>query len=177
LAGSGREGLLDAPLTAAALAQPSGIAAANGRLYFADSEASAVRWVDLEARNVQTIIGEGLFEFGDVEGQAPDARLQHPLGIAWHNQTLYVADTYNHKIKVVDPDRRTVTTLAGDGQPGWRDGTQAQFYEPGGLSGAGDALYVADTDNHLVRVIDLHTATTSTLTLIDPRGLLAMTRG
>ena len=123
-------------------------------LYFADSEASAVRRADLSsAGKVSTIIGEGLFDFGDVDGAWPEARLQHALGIAYHEGKLYVADTYNHKIKEVDPGASKVVTLVGNGRPGWRDGRVARFYEPGGVSVAGGRLYVADTNNHGIRVV------------------------
>ncbi len=176
-AGSGREALLDGPLAKASLAQPSGITSDGKALYFADSEASAVRLCETAPTGrVRTIIGAGLFDFGDVDGVWPTARLQHPLGVAWHRGSLYVADTYNHKIKVVDPTASRVSTLAGAGQPGWRDGAAARFYEPGGLSGAGGKLYVADTNNHAIRVIDLVTNLVGTLRLADPRGLLARQR-
>ncbi|NLG49673.1 MAG: redoxin domain-containing protein [Chloroflexi bacterium] len=172
-AGSGTEGLIDAPLLRAALAQPSGITS-NGRvLYFADSESSAVRQADLAPDGwVRTIIGQGLFDFGDRDGTWEQARLQHCLGITYYGDTLYVADTYNHKIKIVDPQDRTVTTFLGSGQPGLRDGTEPMFYEPGGLSGANGKLYVADTNNHAIRAIELATGSVSTLELQDPDDLL-----
>jgi len=157
-AGSGRENLVDGPTETAALAQPSGICAMGGHLYFADSEVSAVRGIDMGREQVFTVIGEGLFSFGDVDGTQPKAKLQHPLGIeAWH-AALLVADTYNHRIKVVDPGARSVRTIYGTGAPGaaTADGGLALF-EPGGLSVAGDDLYVADTNNHRVVRVNLET--------------------
>jgi DNA-binding beta-propeller fold protein YncE len=157
-AGSDREGRIDGPLASAALAQPSGITTDGKRLYFADSESSSVRWADLGASGrVGTLIGEDLFEFGDRDGTRPHARLQHPLGVVFHEGLLYVADTYNSKIKIIDPARGTSTTLAGTGKPGWRDGklAEAAFNEPGGLAFLQGKLFVADTNNHLIRVIDL----------------------
>jgi hypothetical protein len=178
-AGSGREGLLDGPPEAAALAQPSGLAGDGQRLYFADSEASAVRSVGLagDPGRVRTLVGEGLFDFGDVDGVPPAARLQHPLAVAWQRGVLYVADTYNHKIKrlLLDDGQSVlgeVITWLGDGRPGWRDGTAPRFYEPGGLSVAGECLCIADTNNHVVRLADLGTGETRTLVLNDPEGLL-----
>ena len=115
-AGSGREGLLDGPLDRAALAQPSGITSDGRLLYFVDSEASAVRVAEPgTSGRVRTLIGQGLFEFGDVDGDLLTARLQHPLGILWYRGVLYVADTYNHKIKIVDPDASQATTWVGTG--------------------------------------------------------------
>ncbi|MHB0859198.1 MAG: thioredoxin-like domain-containing protein [Anaerolineae bacterium] len=172
-AGSGREALLDGPLVHAGLAQPSGITSDGRVLYFADSEASAIRQADLDTNGVvRTLIGQGLFEFGDVDGDWQTARLQHPLGVLWYQSTLYVADTYNHKLKVVDAVAGRASTYLGDGHPGHRDGAQPRFYEPAGLAGAGGKLYVADTNNHAVRVVDLESRTVETLELEDPRGLL-----
>jgi len=173
-AGSGREALLDGPLGQAALAQPSGLASDGGRLFFVDSETSSVRQADLglEGR-VDTLIGEDLFEFGDQDGDADRARLQHPLGVFWRKDILYVADTYNSKIRIVDPVLKTSVTLAGTGQPGWRDGSlkSAQFNEPGGLSGMDDLLFVADTNNHVIRLVDPSAGRVKTLEFSNPACL------
>jgi len=159
-AGSGRENIVDGPTETAALAQPSGICAMGGHLYFADSEVSAVRGVDMGLERVFTVIGEGLFSFGDVDGTQPKAKLQHPLGIEAWNTSLLVADTYNHRIKVVEPGARSVRTLFGTGKPAvsTEEGGPA-FFEPGGLSVCGDHLYVADTNNHRIVQINLETNT------------------
>lgn len=168
-AGNGREGYLDGPPLSAELAQPSGLALGpDDRLYFADSEGSAIRWVDLSGEEVQvgTLIGSGrsLFDFGDLDGAGREARIQHPLGVASDGKSLYVADTYNSKIKLLDPESTQVATLWG-GEPGWRDGTDPLFYEPGGLSLMDGQLYVADTNNHAIRVVDLAGGGTRTLVL------------
>jgi thiol-disulfide isomerase/thioredoxin len=158
LAGSGRENIVDGRAESAALSQPSGLCLHGGKLYFADSEVSAVRGVDLASEEVFTIIGQGLFVFGDVDGPHPSARLQHCLGVTpWHNKLL-VADTYNHKVKLVDPDARTSETLFGSGQPAaQQDDGQLAMFEPGGLDCSGDDLFVADTNNHRIIHIDLTT--------------------
>jgi thiol-disulfide isomerase/thioredoxin len=163
-AGSGREARIDGPLMEAALAQPSGITSDGTDLYVADSEISSIRAVSLNPKGqVKTIVGLDLFEFGDVDGQGEMVRLQHPLGVVHHNNVLYVADTYNHKIKAIGPRLATATTLLGTGKPGFRDGDDAQFYEPGGISIADGKLYIADTNNHAIRVADLHSKQVSTL--------------
>lgn len=167
-AGTARENILDGPLTSANLAQPSGLTTDGERLYFADSESSAVRIAGLGGKgNVDTIIGQGLFQFGDVDGKYPGARLQHPLGVSWHEGYLYAADTYNHKIKRIDPKTKQSTTFLGTGKPGLTDGTAktATLDEPGGLSWSGGKLYIADTNNHLIRVYDPATKMLSTLRL------------
>jgi len=165
-AGSGRENIEDDKLLNAALAQPSGITTDGKNLYFADSETSSIRQAGLSpGGSVHTILGKGLFEFGDVDGEASSARLQHPLGVVYHDGLLYVADTYNSKIKVVDPARRTVKTLAGSGMKTLADGKfpTAAFDEPGGIAWLGGKLYVADTNNHQVRVLDPAAKSVSTL--------------
>jgi len=165
-AGSSREARIDGPLMQAALAQPSGITSDGTNLYVADSEISSIRSVSLDPKGqVSTIVGVDLFEFGDVDGQGELVRLQHPLGVTHHNGVLYVADTYNHKIKAIGPRLATATTFLGTGTPGLRDGELAQFYEPGGVSIADGKLYIADTNNHAIRVADLHTKQVTTLQL------------
>jgi thiol-disulfide isomerase/thioredoxin len=167
-AGSGREARIDGPLDEAGFAQPSGLATDGKTLYVSDAEANIIRAIDLNARTVQTLVGGDLFDFGDRDGTKNDVRLQHPLGLARWNDKLLIADTYNHKIKVLDPAKRSVTSFAGSGKPGQADGANPLFYEPGGLSVANGKLYVADTNNHAIRVVDLKTKETKTLPI---RGL------
>jgi len=165
-AGNGRERIADGPLAHAELAQPSGLVTDGHRLYFTDSETSAIRSADLLAGGeVKTIVGTGLFTFGDEDGTGDDVRLQHPVGIDIADGVLYVADTYNNKVKRVYPATRGAAGLIGSGQPGHRDGPPeiAMFHEPGGISAADGKLYVADTNNHAIRVTSLDTLDTETL--------------
>jgi len=156
LAGTGRENITDGPLAQANLAQPSGLALAGEKLYFSDSEVSAVRVADLKAKRVETLVGEGLFEFGDRDGRAEAVRLQHPLGVAVWKDKLLVADTYNNKIKLLDPKTRSSETFLGTGNPGI-GGERLTFYEPGGLAVHGNTLFVADTNHHRIVAVDLAT--------------------
>src|SRR5678809_1441957 len=135
--------------------RPSGMAVLGQTLYVADSESNIIRAIDLSLNNVKTLAGGDLFEFGDVDGTGDDVRLQHPLGLAAFGNKILIADTYNHKIKELDPKQDKVTTFLGTGKPGQADGTSPSFYEPGGLSLANGNLYVADTNNHAIRVICL----------------------
>lgn len=168
-AGSGREARFDSYLPQAALAQPSGITTDGKRLYFADSESSSLRAADLNPDGqVETLVGGDLFDFGDIDGEGRRARLQHPLGVVYQNGSIYVADTYNNKIKRYDLATGRIETFLGDGTAGLRDGDRPTFDEPGGLSIAGGKLYIADTNNHAVRVADLKTKRVETLTI---RGL------
>jgi sugar lactone lactonase YvrE len=169
--GSGREGVANGGLATAELAQPSGLAFdAGGRLYFADAESSSIRFADALLPDGQTGILSGsnvnLFDFGDVDGIGTEARLQHPLGIVWDPASgdLLVADTYNSKLKRIDPDTGETTTYLGEGR-GWADGPSPRFYEPGGLAISGPTLFVADTNNHVVRTVDLETDSVATLVL------------
>ena len=162
-AGSGREARLDGAVREAGFAQPSGIASDGKRLYVADSESNIIREIDFAGRSVKTLVGGDLFEFGDVDGSGDDVRLQHPLGLVTFGDKLLIADTYNHKIKELDPKQEKVTTLLGTGKPGQSDGSMPSFYEPGGLTLANGNFYVADTNNHAIRVVDLKTKRASTL--------------
>ena len=165
-AGTGREDIIDGRIGRAAFSQPSGLATDGVNLYVADSEVSALRAITLDPKShvVRTIVGSGLFVFDDKDGVGDEVRLQHCLGVAFGNGRLYVADTYNNRIKECDPRTRTVKTLFGTHEPG--DGDKPpQFYQPGGLSLAGTTLYVADTNNNKVRAIDLKAETVTTLDL------------
>lgn len=168
-AGNGREDIVDGPLLPqvpyelgfSSFAQPSGLASDGEWLYVADSEGSSIRAVPLDAtKQVRTIVGTAdlpngrLFVFGDKEGDIDKALLQHALGVVFHDGKLYVADTYNNKIKEVDLQKGTVRTIAGTGEPG-HDDKAATFDEPAGITFAAGKLFVADTNNHLIRTIDV----------------------
>jgi len=174
-AGNGREALVDGPLRQASMNQPSGIDTDGALLYFADSEASAIRTAALDpSGQVQTIVGTGLFDFGDVDGVGDDVRLQHPLGVTVADDGfLYVADTYNNKIKRLDPATRASVTFLGTGEPGSADGAEASFYEPGGLDYADGKLYIADTNNNAIRVADVAAGTVTTVEFPNVERLLS----
>ncbi|HEY4241465.1 MAG TPA: thioredoxin-like domain-containing protein [Kofleriaceae bacterium] len=139
-AGNGREARRDGRGLDASFAQPSGLATDGTTLYVADSETSSIRAVTLATAEVRTLVGEDLFVFGDVDGTGDTVRLQHPIGIAWGNGALWIADTYNSKLKRLDPKTRTVKTVAGG------------FLEPAGVTVRGDDVIVADT--HHDRIVD-----------------------
>jgi len=160
-AGTGREGRQDGSRWESAFAQPSGITADEGRLYVADSETSSIRAIDRRSDVVETVVGLDLFEFGDVDGVGEEVRLQHPLGVTAWKGLVYVADTYNHKVKVLDPVTRRVTTLAGTG----RDDV---FFEPGGVAVGLGWLWVADTNHHALKAVDLSTGAVRALALSLP---------
>ncbi|XP_006831435.1 PREDICTED: NHL repeat-containing protein 2 [Chrysochloris asiatica] len=166
----------------AGFAQPSGLSVASEEpwscLFVADSESSTVRTVSLRDGAVRHLVGgerdpTNLFAFGDVDGVGINGKLQHPLGVTWDKKRslLYVADSYNHKIKVVDPKTKNCLTLAGTGDASnviSSNFTESTFNEPGGLciGENGRLLYVADTNNHQIKVMDLETKTISVLPVI-----------
>lgn len=162
-AGTREEARIDGKLALSAFSQPSGLASDGKNLFVADSEANIIRKIDFQKEIVETLVGGDLYIFGDTDGEGADVRLQHPLGVVMWNGKVLIADTYNHKIKLLDADAETVETFLGNGKSGQTDGKDATFYEPGGLSIADGKLYVADTNNHAIRVVDLKTKTVSTL--------------
>lgn len=166
LVGSGREDIIDGKFPQSALAQPSGLASDGENIFFADSETSSLRVMVMKNKQVDTLVGKGLFDFGDIVGPAQRARFQHCLGVAYANNMVFVADSYNNKIKVYDVKKKAVANLLGSGQPGSdNDGPNSSFYQPGGVSFVNNKLYIADTNNGLVRVADLATNEVKTLEL------------
>ncbi|MET9441310.1 NHL domain-containing thioredoxin family protein [Streptomyces sp. NPDC006610] len=135
-AGTTNEGLVDGPAAQAWFAQPSGLAATEERLWLADSETSALRWVDVDGV-VHTAVGTGLFDFGHRDGAAGQALLQHPLGVtALPDGSVAISDTYNHALRRYDPVTGDVTTLATD------------LREPSDAVLAGDDIVVVESARH-----------------------------
>jgi hypothetical protein len=177
-AGNGREDIVDGERLprqpygdASSFAQPSGLATDGKVLFVADSEGSSIRAVPLvEDGFVSTLVGTSklldkrLFTFGDRDGTAAQALLQHPLAVAYLDGKVFVADTYNNKVKWIDLATGAVRTLIGSGVSGASD-QPPLLDEPGGLSVCDGKLYVADTNNHAIRVWDLGKSVLSTLTI------------
>ena len=135
-AGTTNEGLVDGSGPEAWFAQPSGLAATADRLWVADSETSALRWVDIEGA-VHTAVGTGLFDFGHRDGSAEQALLQHPLGVAaLPDGSVAISDTYNHALRRYDPATGQVTTLATD------------LREPSDAVLVGDDILVVESARH-----------------------------
>jgi len=167
-AGDGGEDIVDDLKDAARLAQPYGIDVSNNAVFFVDSETSSVRVAAIaEEGRVVTLVGTGLFDFGDKDAVGKEALLQHPQGLAVHNDTIYVADSYNSKIKSIAIGSLQVRTVAGSGKQGDVDGNSsiAQFSEPAGLAVAGNKMFIADTNNHKIKVFEFDTGEVTTLDL------------
>ena len=150
--GNGREALVDGSLMQASYNQPSGLSLYQDKLYVADSEASAVREIDLGAKNVRTLVGKGLFDFGDKDGELDEALLQHNLGVAAiDDQHIFVADTYNHKLKRLDINNNQIETVAVQDQIDNPQSDQdTALNEPGGLAVLNGTILIADTNNHRI---------------------------
>jgi NHL repeat/LVIVD repeat len=161
-AGSGAEDIVDGMLDQSQFAQPSGLSVCGNYLFVADSEVSAIRRIDLNRKVVETIVGKGLFEFGHKDGSIDEALLQHPLGVCTEGNNIYVADTYNHSIRLIDLVQQQVTTLVGKPEMKAVCNINDPSCDTLGLFEPSDVklrnsnlLYVADTNNHLIRIFDL----------------------
>ncbi|CAL1289430.1 unnamed protein product [Larinioides sclopetarius] len=152
----------------AGFAQPSGISYSEsnpGILFIADSESSTVRSLSLVNGQVKTVVGGGLdpkdlFQYGDKDGSGYDVKLQHPLGICVVDEAkIYIADSYNHKIKLINDKKRECSTVAGSGVKGSKTGDsllECEFDEPSAICYSSDEklLLIADTNNHSIKIID-----------------------
>ena len=165
--GQGVQGFKDGAPEEALLLDPSAIASdEDGVIYFLDTVASAVRCADLPTSHaVWTILGNAKFDSGDIDGAMPEARLRMPQGVTENGGVLYISDTHNHKIRRIGLTTEEVSTIAGVKQKGFRDGNfaDARFNEPRGISIAGDKIFVADTKNNAVRVLDVTNQVVTTL--------------
>jgi hypothetical protein len=141
-AGTTHEGLVNGPLAEAWFAQPSRLAPDGDRLWLADAETSALRWV--AEGEVHTAVGHGLFDFGFRDGDRETARLQHPLGVSLlPDGAIAVADTYNGAVRRFDPETGQLTTLASG------------LEEPSGTVVVDDRLLVVESARHAVSQVDL----------------------
>jgi thiol-disulfide isomerase/thioredoxin len=149
-AGMTVEGLRDGLVDEAFFAQTSGFAATPEKLWLADAETSALRWIepDGEGFAVHTAVGVDLFSFGHSDGRAESALLQHPLGVAvLDDGTIAVADTYNGAIRRYDPLTREVSTIA------------TGLAEPSGLLLHEGVLLVVESAGHRLVPVQLGAST------------------
>jgi len=160
-AGTGAEALQDLHRTTSTFAQPSGLSIGDNKLFLADSEISAIRSVQLDGDGmVKTYVGTGLFDFGDRDGVGKEALLQHPLGVHYAEGCVFIADSYNHKIRVLDLATLEVHTVEASVDLVCDDKSCTRLWEPAGVLCLGKTLYVSDTNNHRILKIDLDTEKT-----------------
>jgi len=175
-AGNGSSGYSgdDGPATDASMQKPGGVWAGEfGIVYIADTENHCIRKVDA-AGTITTVAGiGGSHDFSGDGGQATSAQLDKPEGV-WvdSSENIYIADTENHVIRKVDATTGFITTVAGNGSGGYSgDGgpaTAAELKRPEGVwVDSSENIYIADTDNHVIRKVD---ATTGFITTIAGTG-------
>jgi sugar lactone lactonase YvrE len=151
------------PAIEASLDAPGGIAVtAGGDVYFADSNNHVIRRIDARNNNITTVAGENArgSAFGGDFGPATAAQLDTPSDVAFApDGDLVIADTYNHRIRRVDRDTGVITTIAGSGKAAYdgddKPATEAALHAPNAVAAApnGD-IYIADTLNYRIRMID-----------------------
>ncbi|MEQ8350543.1 MAG: hypothetical protein RH862_03610 [Leptospiraceae bacterium] len=162
-AGTGSSGSADGIGTGASLASPLAITTDGAFLYVTEGGYHLIRKINLTTREVVTLAGTGSSGFDD--GTGTGASFHGSCGIATDGDYLYVADTENNTIRMVDKTTGEVTTIAGTGSSGNNNGfgISASFSQPRGIVSDGSYLYISDTSNKLVRKIDLTTMEVTTL--------------
>jgi thiol-disulfide isomerase/thioredoxin len=141
IAGSGEESINDGPLPKNSLSQPSGLSRVGEKLYFVDAETSSLRV--LEKGSITTLIGKGLFDFGLVDGDKKTALMQHTTGLFATAEKVYLADSYNHAVRVYDVSSGKLTTLAKG------------FKEPNDVLLVDGQLLVVSTGEHALKKVNL----------------------
>ncbi len=147
LAGSGELGILDGPVRNAMFAHPAGLAQVQQTLYVADSATSAIRAIQVTQGQVQTLVGQGLYDFGEQDGQRRDARLQLPLALALDPSSplLWVVDSYNGSLRRL---------RLGGGEMTTHDLPQP-LDQPAALAAGAGSLWIANSGAHEVLRYDL----------------------
>jgi DNA-binding beta-propeller fold protein YncE len=176
-AGNGYENFVDGSALGSCLAQPTSISIDldQQRLYFLDSISSSLRYCSLSNGRIKTLIGEGLFKYGFADGVYAKASFQRPMGVYYSKQNIYIADSYNHALRKVDLKKGELTTLVRRGGTNGRDKNKTfiankefdmmPLNEPNDLLVFKNHVYIADTNNHCIRVYNLETKTLETLKL------------
>ena len=176
ISGTGQEANKNGGAAVTCWAQPSGLTIVGRTLYVADSESSSIRSLDVDGLIARGCVGgdpffsDNLFSFGDRDrdGGGGDALLQHPLAVlALSPGEVLVADSYNHKLKMLNTETGSLQTLVGTGTAGYKDGlatSGCQLSEPSGLAlGKNGCIFIADTNNGLIRILDLKTRSLKTM--------------
>ncbi len=171
LAGSGNEGIIDGKYPQNSLAQTSDLAAYNDKLYFVDSESSSLRVLEKDG-DVKTLIGKGLFDFGNKNGNKDQALMQHPLGLTADDTGVYIVDSFNHAIKKYDVTSGEIRNVIG-GIKGESLGGSAntKFDEPEGIISVFDRFYVVDSNNNRIVIISRGKLSSELLDVLPPLQL------
>lgn len=167
IAGSETFGFSNGAALKSELAAPSGLASdVSGAIFFTDAQASALRYVD--EGTVETSIGEGVFTYGYADGKKDEVKLRYPNGIASHNKKIYLADTYNHCIRAIEPFKQKSETVAGNpNKAGYRNGFNPLFNQPMDIAMLGKTMVIADAGNGAIRTLDIESGEVSSIALIN----------
>ena len=171
LAGSGDEGISDGKYPQNSLAQPSDLVVYNSKLYFVDSETSALRVLEKDGE-IKTLIGKGLFNFGYKNGNKNQALMQHPLALTADDTGIYIVDSFNHAIRKYDISSGEMSTVIG-GVKGDSLGSSAntKFDEPEGIISILDRFYVVDSNNNRIVIISRGKLSSELLDVLPPLQL------
>jgi trimeric autotransporter adhesin len=156
--------------TSAGLYNPNGIAVdASGNIYIADTSNSRIRLVTKSTGIITTVAGDGTIEYKGDGGLATSAGLYTPNDVAVDaSGNIYIADSGNHRVRLVTKSTGIITTVAGDGIAGYKgDGglaTSAGLYSPYGVAvDASGNIYIVDTSNHRIRLVTKSTGIITTV--------------
>jgi len=158
VAGNGEFGFTDGRAMDSKLAEPYGITCdETGVIYFTERQSGAIR--SLNRGRINIIAGAGIFDYGDEDGRLKKIRMQGPTGVCYHDGNLYVSDQYNHKIKIIDPNKSRSESFLGSGKMGFRRGVpnRMEFNHPNGLTVFRNELFIADTYNQVIRRFNFST--------------------
>jgi len=173
IAGTGVEGFSGdtGAATSAKLNNPRMLSVLGSDVYIADTDNNVIRRIDGATQNITRVAGHYLGWAGnsgdDMSAIGFSARLNSPWGIyVKSNGDFYIADRENHQIRMVVAATGIITTVAGKGLAGYTDNmiaTQAKLENPSGVFVSGDDIYIADTDNHVIRKVDGSTGFINTI--------------
>jgi hypothetical protein len=167
IAGTENFGFSNGKALSSDLAAPSGLSAdPSGAIFFTDAQASSLRYVDGGA--VETSVGEGIFSFGYADGKKDEVKLRYPNGIASYDEKIYLADTYNHCIRMIEPFKQRSETISGNpSSAGYRNGFTPLFDQPMDVAMLGKTLIIADAGNGALRKLNLESGEVGSIALIN----------
>lgn len=164
--GNGYPDKIDGSAMGSSLAQPSCITMdeKGEEFFFVDSESSALRSFSTTNKQVKTLICAGLFKYGFMDGKFATAALQNPQSIQYDAGKILLADTFNHALRLADLKREEIITLISRQN---NNPDSPLLWEPSGVLMVSPYIYIADTNNHLIRVYHITTKQLENLKLVN----------